>query len=273
MGELCRRCPLHDGGGAYGPARETVYADPLGDPGFEVAVAAGSPRRLDRFGGKSADRSLELDWQDALVGLATAVVERGGRLTVPANAPVVHMLALATFPHAVPHGAEAARVVARVRAVETGGPSEACRRVVAPLVHRNALTYHEIDGALIPAEEFEPPGEHDGGYLLEQEQEHHPLTAPWAADALGVVVIYPDERMLDEMDRLRAWGIDRLVVVGGTGLHDDLDRWAAAHDPTVRLLDGLVDPDDLRGAVPYDVVMELVVDRWLESAGLGPPRR
>jgi hypothetical protein len=243
----------------HGGRRASAYGDAAHERPIRVAVAAGSPRRLERTpAGPEAGLSLDLDWQAALVALATAVVERGGTLVVPANVEVTYMLALAAYPHARPHAAERARELAPVQAVETGGHSPPSRHLLSPLVRRNGLTYHDQEGRVVPPSELPGTGEEDGDLLASAG--HHPLAGPMLDGVDGVVVVHPDREMVAELLELRFSG--PVAVFGGRGIHPELDEWAARHDPIPRLPEEVAGRMDFADAMPYGLVMELLVDEW-----------
>ena len=56
-----------------------------------------------------------------------------------------------------------------------------------------------------------------------------------------------------------------MAVLGGTGVSPALDEWSAAHDPGDRLLEGLADTRALADAMPYGVMMELLIEEWLRG--------
>jgi hypothetical protein len=113
-----------------------VWDEPPGRP-FSVVLTAG---RSHDFGAEDLDAAL--DWEAAVVATASAVLERGGSIVVPANAELAHLVAAVAMPYAQPHAAERSRDVAPVLVVETGGVSPTSRRELAPFAHRNAITYH-----------------------------------------------------------------------------------------------------------------------------------
>ncbi len=265
MTDVCRRCPLLGSAGPYGPPRTSVYGDAVEPGRFRVVVAAGSSAAA-ALGDASDALGAALDWRDALVALATAVVERGGVIAVPANAELVHVVALAAYPHARSHAAEAisASATAPVHVYETGGASEASRRLISPLVHRNVVAYLHANGEPVAAEEFPLPAEDDGRYA--HDEPHHPILWQMTQGALGVVIVHPDASMAGELREVQAGDWPNLTVFGGAGLGGDLDHWAARHDPTRALLRQLLGdlPVDL-GPTPYGVVMESLVDFWLQE--------
>jgi hypothetical protein len=290
-GELCRRCPMHGAGGGPGiggPARRSVYDTAVAGGGFRVAVAAGSPRRLASADEpedwsfprrRTGDPSLDLDWQEALVALAGAVVERGGTLAVPASVEVAHLLALSVYGVVKAHGAEAAGTRAPIRVFETGWRDAGARQLLWPFVRRNVVSYHDSHGELVALDAFEPTGEYDGRYL--DGADHHPLDGSVLDGATGVMVIHPDRTMVGDLYQLRDRGLSNLAVIGGTGLRPDLDDWAAHHDPLRDIWrpgDDHVDVSvgrrpgwGFEQPTPYRFLMEVLVERWRSQPE--PPQR
>jgi hypothetical protein len=189
-------------------------------------------------------------------------MERGGTLVAPANVGLVNLLAHVAMPHAQPHPAEGLTQRAPVEAVETGGRSIASRRLLAPFVHRNSLTLLTRSRDRVPLEDMPAPSENDGEFLLDAER--HPFDRELMNDTLGAVVIHPDARMIEEMIDLRAMELPRLAVIGGAGLPEFIAEWAHQHDPIPEFLGDESDLESLTGHVPYNLVMELLIDTWLD---------
>jgi hypothetical protein len=103
---------------------------------------------------------------------------------------------------------------------------------------------------------------------MHAEQAHHPLAVTVTDGAIGVVVIHPDWRMIDELSGLRRTERTRVAVFGAMGLTSQLGDWAFDHDPTSQLLEGFMDRDQVAEPTPYGVVMEMLIDEWLRAADL-----
>jgi hypothetical protein len=258
---LCRRCPIPGPWGASGSwPPESVLEEPTDGEDFRVAVLAGSTRLL----GGDDDPARERDWQDAVVGLAAAVTERGGTLVAPADVALVNLLAQVALPHSRPHGAEAVHARTPVEAMMTGTDSAAARRLLAPFAHRGTVTLMDADRSPLPLEELPLPGQEDGALL--RDDAHQPFHPALLEGVLGAVVIHPGGRMTEEMRALRAADLRWVAVLGGEDLADDMSLWAREHDPTGPLLKGLAELEELAGAMPHGLVMEMLVDRWLDTA-------
>ena len=254
MTNLCRRCPsAHN---HLGPRTDVLGLE--GGEGFRLVVLAGTGQPTE-----PQDPSTELDWRDAVVALATAVVERAGTIVVPANVELVSLLGLAAYPHAQAHPAERLHPTAPVEAVETGGESFASRTLLSPYAHRNVVSYLDRSMSVVPLAEMPAPSGEDGELL--REVRHHPFRAELLEGAVGVVVIHPDRRMAEELFDLREREPRRLAVFGNAeGLPLELSEWARYHDPVGDLLGHLVELDAVADAMPYPLIMELLLDSWLD---------
>lgn len=261
MTNLCRRCACQPSDGVD---RATLLGDgELEYPEFRLTVVAGSD--TGSAGSEDGDPARSLDWRSAIVALAVAVLERGGTLVAPANVGLVNLLSQAALPHAHSHGAERLHPQALVESVETGGYSEPGRRMLAPFVHRNALSYLDAERNPVPPEFLRWQGSDE--LYLQRDAEHHPFRADLAADSLGIVVIHPDDRMLGELDEIVGLRMDRLAVFGSPAAPSDQTPWADKHNPVPDLLGDLIGDLDIRmGALPYGVIMELLVENWLRPA-------
>lgn len=258
MTGTCRRCPCASLA-LPGPPRSSSLAGDVRDHDFRMVVLAGSPGRLPAAAG---DPTTDLDWQAAITGLADAVLERGGILVAPANIEPVNLLAQAGQPHARPHPVETLHSRAPVEAVETGGPSVASRTLLAPFAHRNALSYLNRDRQPIPPAELPPPTLDDGWLLTDAA--HHPFHPVLMDDAVGVAVIHPDPRMTDELTLLHEMNPPRLAVIGSPDIPGAPGGWLREHDQLRPLREEFLDPEHWAGGpLPYDFLLELLLDDWL----------
>ena len=244
----------------------SVYGAPHGEPGFQVVVTAGSHTQFGKLEPDAVDAPLDVDRADAISAIATAVVERGGSLIVPANPDLAHLVALAAAPHARPHGAEQIQQRARVHVVETIVASEVARELLRPLIERNLLTYQTVDGEVLPPTlGGEPGGAPEADEIYLASVQHQPLTQGIVSTALGVVVLYPDEGMLAEMRLMGELNLgSALGLVGARSFAQSTDTlWLLDHDA----LEGRSDREHLGDATapPHGVLMELLVERWLSG--------
>lgn len=125
-----------------------------------------------------------------------------------------------------------------MEAVETGGYTPASRGLLAALTQRNALAYFDNRMRRVPLEEMPIP--EDAGV-----QEMGPLGA------------IPG----------------RFAAFGGEGLDRSTSGRKSA-TPTRALLGDVLGEEPFDGDVPYGLVMELLVDSWLERgfvASTGTP--
>jgi len=217
--------------------------------------------------GRSTDESMHdleslFDWQAAIIASATAILERGGTIVVPANTELAHLVASIALPYSEPHAAEQNRASARVQVVETSGDSAMARDELAPFAHRNAITYHDAENRVVrelPTVEAVPelPAETPG------RRAHHPITPRLMEEfqPIGVVVVSNTLELEPELQLLRDMQVSRVAVLAPTAQSND---WARGHDPTQDMLRELGDNDD-GGPIPYDIVAEMLVDRWLEA--------
>jgi len=243
--------------------------------GFVVVVTAG---RSSDVGADHLEAAL--DWQDALVAVATAVIERGGRVIVPANDELAQLVATIGLSHAHPHAAEQRSSGAGVEVVETGGFSETARLALAPFAHRNAITYRDVEdrpvdlpGLSPEGESFPPPA---------GPTQHHPLTSAMidAPGLLGVIVVGNTGELDREMRLLRSIGLPHVAVLASSPA-GEMAEWAMEHDPTIRIMSATEEaergpdiemsareeaqPSPDIGPVPYGTVVESLIEAWLRE--------
>ena len=240
---------------------------------FTVVVTAG---RVRDAGADSLERAL--DWQDAVVAVADAVLERGGRLVVPANPHLAVLLAVAAMPYARPHTAESSEQPARVQVFETGGHSETARAELAPLAHQRLLSYYDGDGRPVTLPRPASVDEHEQAWVSDEAaasmvqrelEEHHPLTRSMieAGDLLGVVVVGNTVELDPELEMLAGERGRVPVAVLVSSETGEMGRWARMHDPAAEFEGGFDEASPAQvDPVPFALVAEEVIEGWLRNS-------
>lgn len=246
MTELCEVCPRRRPG-RNGTLRSLVSELRTTSGRFAVVLGAG------RDASESSHQAA-LEWQDAIVAITVAVVQRGGTVVVPADAELVTMVCLAALPLSATHGAEALLGSSSVRSIETGGADPVARSLLGPFAHRGVLAYCDRHhNPVAPGElpRMPPP---DGAGSGDRFSARHPLSADLleGTQAIGALVIHPTGPLREEMQLLASVS-PNVVAIG-----NDNNGWMAA------LASPLERQFERDATMPLGVLAELLVEQWLQ---------